>query len=252
MKNTFLITLFILHSILSFGQELKTKKKKVSTQEGKAIFYVLESNDTIKHGDYEIKAYTGSRILLKGSYQNNKKVGLWTEQYYGKNFKGPKATGNYDNDIKIGDWTYYDYEGEVTTIYDWTANKVVYSKLCGANLKKHNILENSTEVKTNLDCLPTCATGIEYFIYEFNREISEKAELFKQISTGVYQLKTKISFTIHEDASITDISYSTEEKRELKEIIEKYIKSFKWIPATKDSENVSSNVSFSVNLTSQF
>lgn len=252
MKKIFIISLLISHSILSFGQDVKTKKKKVDTQEGTAVFYVLTSNDTIKHGDYQIKAYTGNRVLLKGTYNNNKKVGLWTEQYYGKYFKGPKATGNYDNDIKIGEWTYYDYEGNTVIIYDWTENKVVFSKLCGSDLKEYLVLENGKEIKTKLDCLPTCITGSEYFVYEFSRDIAEQAELFKKVSNGVYQLKTKISITIDKDSTVTDISYSTDENNELKEIIEKFIKSYKWIPGNKDGNNVTSKFEFSVNLSSRF
>jgi hypothetical protein len=252
MKKTFTVSLIILNTFLSFGQDVKTKKKRENTQEGTAIFYVLAGNDSIKHGDYQIKAYTGSRVLLKGTYNNNKKVGLWTEQYYGKHFKGPKATGYYDNDIKKGDWTYYNYDGDTVLIYNWTENKVVFSKLCGSDLKEHSVFEDGKESKTKLDCLPTCTTGGEYFVYEFSREIAEHAELFKKDSNGIYQLKTKISITIDKNSSVTDISYSTEENIELKEIIEKFINLYKWIPGNKDGHNVTSKFEFSINLSSHF
>ncbi len=78
MKKLLIIFLLISQTILSFGQEVKTKKKKVDTQEGTVTFYVLASNDNVKHGKYQIKAYTGNRVLLKGTYSNDKKVGLWT------------------------------------------------------------------------------------------------------------------------------------------------------------------------------
>lgn len=252
MKRLLIISLLISQTILSFGQEVKTKKKKVDTQEGTATYYVLASNDTVKHGDYQIKAYTGNRVLLKGTYSNNKKMGLWTEQYYGKDYTGPKATGHYDNDIKTGNWTYFNYEGDTVFIYNWTDNKVVFSKLCGTDTKEYTVVEDGKENKSKLDCPPTCVTGREYFLYEFTRDIVEQADLFKKVGDGLYQLKTKISITIDKNSSVTDISYSTDEKNELKEIIEKFVKSYKWIPGKKDGKNVTTKFEFSINLSSQF
>ena len=252
MKKLFIISLIISQTILSFGQEVKTKKKKIDTQEGTATFYVLASNDTIKHGEYQIKAYTGSRVLLKGTYSNNKKVGLWTEQYYGKDYVGPKATGAYDNDIKTGNWTYFNYEGDTVLIYNWTVNKVVFSKLCGTDTKEYTVIEDGKESKLKLECPPTCATGREYFLYEFMRDIGEQADLFKKVGEGLYQLKTKISITIDKNSSVKNISYSTDENNELKEIIEKFIKSYKWIPGKKDGQDVTTKFEFSISLSSQF
>ncbi|MCP9756841.1 hypothetical protein EGI26_16875 [Lacihabitans sp. CCS-44] len=235
-----------------FGQEVKTKKKKDNTREGTATFYVLATNEAVKHGDYQIKAYTGKRVLLKGTYSNNKKVGLWTEQYYDRDYTGPKATGNYENDIKTGDWTYFNYEGEKVIIYNWTDNKVVFSKLCGTDTKEYTVIEDSKESKSKLDCPPTCATGREYFLYEFMRDIGDQAKLFKEIGPKLYQLKTKISITIDKNSSVTDISYSTNENYELKEIIEKFVKSYKWIPGTKDGQKLTTKFEFSIGLSSQY
>ena len=237
---------------MSYGQEMKTKKKKVDTQEGTATFYVLASNETVKHGEYKIKGYTGNRILLKGAYNNNKKVGLWEEQYYGKAYKGPKATGYYENDIKTGNWTYFNYEGDTVLIYNWTDNKVVSSKLCGTDTKEYTVIEDGKENKSRLDCPPTCMTGREYFLYEFARDIGEEAKHFKKVDNKLYQLKTKISITVDKNSSITDISYSTDEKKELKEIIEKFVKSYKWIPDKKDGKDVTAKFEFSVSLSSQY
>jgi len=252
MKKIFIISLLISQIFVSFGQEMKTKKKKFDTREGTATFYVLASNDTVKQGEYKIKAYTGNRILLKGTYNNNKKVGLWEEQYYGKAYKGPKATGYYENDIKIGDWTYFNYEGDIVLIYNWTENIVVFSKLCGTDTKEYTIIEDGKENKSKLDCPPTCMTGREYFLYEFMRDIGEEAKYFEKVGNEFYQLKTKISITIDKNSTITDISYSTDEKKELKEIIERFVKSYKWIPGKKDGKDLTAKFEFSVILSSQY
>ena len=252
MKKLLIITLLFSQTIFLYGQEVKTKKKKVDTQKGTATYYVLASNDTVKHGEYQIKAYSGNRVLLKGTYNNNKKVDLWTEQYYGKNYAGPKATGYYNNDIKSGDWTYFNYEGDTVLIYNWTDNKVIFSKLCGTDIKEYTVIEDNKEYKSKLDCPPTCMTGREYFLYEFTWNIGEHADLFQKVDDVSYQLKTKIIITIDKNSSITDISYSTDEKNELKEIIEKFVKSYKWIPGKKDGQNVTSKFEFSISLSSQF
>ena len=252
MKKLVILSLLISQAICLLGQEVKTKKKKENTNEGTATFYVLATNDTIKHGVYQIKAYTGNRVLITGTYSNNKKVGLWTEQYYGREYKGPKATGLYDNNIKKGEWTYYNFDGDTVMIYNWTDNKVVVSKLCGTDTKEYTVIEDGIEHKSKLDCPPTCVTGHDYFLYEFSRDIGEQADLFKKVGNELYQLKTQISITINKNGSVTDIIYSTNEKSELKQIIEKFIKSYKWIPGKKDGKDVTAKFEFSISILNQF
>ncbi len=252
MRKTLIFFLIISQAIISHGQDLKTKKKKVNQQEGTATFYVLANNDTVKQGEYQIKAYSGSRILLKGTYSNNRKVGLWVEQYYGKEYKGPKAIGHYDNDLKTGEWTYFNYKGDTVHIYNWTENKVVYSKLCGTDMKEYKVIEDGKESISKLDCPPSCVTGNDYFLYEFIKDIEEQTRYFEKVGNGLYQLKTKITITIDKNSSITEIAYSTDERKELREIIEEFVKSYKWIPGKKDGKDVTSKFEFSVNLSSQF
>ena len=251
MKKIFII-LILFVSLISMGQEIKVKKKKENEEEGKATFYVLKDNVTIKHGLYQIEAYTGSRILKKGQYINNKKIGLWQEQYYGKEYKGPKASGNYDNDLKIGNWVYYNYDGDTMQIYNWTENKILFFKPCGIDQKEYTIIINGNEIKSKLDCPPTCVSGQHYFLYEFRRHITDYSESFKKIDDGLYQLKTRIIISVDNNSNVTEISYSTDENRKLKDIIEKFVRSYKWIPAKKDGENVTSRFEFSIALTSQF
>jgi hypothetical protein len=233
MKKSIILILFIWQAFLSFGQELKTKKMKVDEAEGVATFYVLASNDTIKHGTYQIKAYTGNRILLSGTYANNKKVGFWTEQYYGESYAGPKAAGNYDNDIKIGNWTYFNYQGDTVMIYDWTDFKVILNKYC-----QTNPLNN---------CPPTCATGRDYFLYEISGYIEEQLMNFE-----IPEFRTKISITVDKNGAVSDISFSTNEKPQLVIGIEEFIKSFRWIPGRENSEEATSKFEFSIDISNQF
>ncbi len=252
MKILFTIFFLTTFLIISFGQDTKTKKKKLDGQEGTATFYVLASNDSVKQGEYVVKAYTGNRLLLKGSYENNLKEGLWVEQYYGKEYKGPKAQGYYKQNLKIGNWTYFNYTGDTVQVYDWTNNKLIYFKGCGIDDKEYSIIENGITSNTKLDCPPTCISGQHYFLYEFSRDIGERADLFKKSGNGLYELKTKITITIDKNFTVSNVSFSTDEKDELKKIIEDYIKKYKWLPGLKNNNYVSTNFVFSVNLSSQF
>lgn len=67
-------------SVYLFGQE--TKKKTVSNDypSYKETFYVLKSDQEIKHGEYK-KRY--GRLSVKGQFENNKKTGVW--EYYDRN-----------------------------------------------------------------------------------------------------------------------------------------------------------------------
>jgi hypothetical protein len=236
---------------LIYGQEYKTKKKKENTPEGTAYYNVLATNDSIKHGTYMIKAYSGNRVLLEGNYALNKKVGLWNEQYYGKYYAGPKATGNYKDDIKIGKWCYFDYNGDTAQIYDWSGDSIVYFKSCGNDKKEYFVIENGNEIKTQLDCPPTCIGGLHYFLYEFKNKIGDYSIFFNNTGNGLCELNTNIGITVDSKSSVIDISYTTEEKNELKEIIEKYIKSYQWFAGKKDGANVTAKIYFSIRLSIQ-
>jgi hypothetical protein len=252
MKKLLIISLLVSQAIMSVGQELKTKKRKVNEQQGTATYFVLASNDKVMHGKYQIRAYTGNRILLSGTYNNNKKVGLWIEQYYGQKYKGPKAIGFYANDLKTGDWAYFNYEGDIVQIYNWTENKVVFSKHCGTDTSEYTVIKDGIEIRQKLDCPPTCVTGPEYFLYQFKTDIGQRATYFKDGDDGWHLLETKISITIDKNSSITEISYSTDEKKELKEIIEQYIKSYRWMPGKKDGKDMTTKFEFTVKLGSRF
>jgi hypothetical protein len=250
MKKITLLFLLISNALFSYGQELKTIKKKVEEQYGKAVFYVLADNDTVKHGLYLMKAYTGTRLLYKGNYDHNKKVGFWEEKYYFTNNKGPKAQGYYENDQKIGKWVYFSFSGDTVQIYNWTDRKMVFLKSCGTDTTEYTIIENGLEKKSRLDCPPTCISGLDYFLYEFERDVDETK--FKEVGNKLYELKTKISILIDENNSVMNVSLSTNESAELKDFIEQYIRSFEWIAGKKDGQNIASTVTISINTSSQF
>lgn len=68
-----LLGIFVLCHLTSLGQEIKKKRK------GDETFYVLKSDESIRHGEYIKKSANG--IAEKGQYEMNKKVGTW--EFYG-------------------------------------------------------------------------------------------------------------------------------------------------------------------------
>ena len=68
-----LLTICVLCHLTTLGQELKKKRK------GEEIFYVLKSDESIRHGEYVRKGTNG--LIEKGQYEMNKKVGTW--EFYG-------------------------------------------------------------------------------------------------------------------------------------------------------------------------
>lgn len=250
MKKTLLAFLLISQALLSYSQELKTIKKKQNEQYGKAVYSVLADNDTIKHGLYLMKAYTTTRLLYKGNYKLNKKEGLWSEQYYGTNYKGRRAIGYYDNDVKTGKWVYFGGQGDTVQIYDWSANQMIYFKSCGTDTMAYTIFENGAEQKSRLDCPPTCVSGLDYFVYEFDRDAD--ATKFQEVGNKLYELHTKISIQINEQNEVTGVSFSTNESAELKDFIEKYIRSFRWLAGKKNNRTIASKLEFTIHMSSQF
>ena len=94
-------------SFLSFSQE--TKKVKIKNKEDNSIevFYVLISNDTIKHGIYNL--LVDNKLKIEVHYKNGLKEGVWTEYNTFSNKK--KEEGIYINDKKEGIWKSFQENG---------------------------------------------------------------------------------------------------------------------------------------------
>ncbi len=72
--------------------------------------YILKEQGMVKHGQFKKYNPSNSRIIKTGQYENNKKVGQWTELSYEE---GRELTekGNYEDDEREGIWTRERYTG---------------------------------------------------------------------------------------------------------------------------------------------
>lgn len=80
MKQNLLLLILIIPA-LSFAQDLKQMKKKLSSSLVEN-YYVLWSDKKVKHGPYRVVDET-NKVLVKGNYKNGAKDGVW--EYYNDN-----------------------------------------------------------------------------------------------------------------------------------------------------------------------
>jgi protein TonB len=108
-----------------FGQETKKVTVKNDFPDSKEVFYVLKSDNSIKHGSYEIR-YNISGVRITGYYKNGIKDGFWTEYRKDGN---KKNEGLYEGENRIGVWNFYDKNGVLEQKYDYTKKEMLlYTK----------------------------------------------------------------------------------------------------------------------------
>lgn len=252
-KEHYLLTVLLFATILSFGQ--KTKKVKENAVYGKAKFYVLKSDETIKHGEYKITSYTPPfRNLVKGKFVNGEKDGLWVEKY-DEGGGQIKVQGNYDHGKKIGEWKYFNSEGKIIQVYDFERDLLITNAECGYNELFEVKVNGKTEQK-RLTCPPTRIGGIAIFKKELFREIVNKSP-FKINPKGRTDININetLSFFISEEGEIKGIYYSgAEENQELASLINNYLlnNSEGWISGKIDEEKLEAKLTIPVRIRMMF
>jgi hypothetical protein len=103
---------------------------------------------------------------------------------------------------------------------------------------------NGKKFKSKLDCPPQCVADHDYFLYKLIEVVSENSKLLKKVGYSLYEINTTINVTVDKNSTVTEIAYSTDESNEVKEFIENYIKSYKWIAGKKNDKNVTSKYEF--------
>ena len=196
--------LLLLISTVSYGQTFQLTKQKENTRNGKAIYYVLKSDPDVKHGEYKIKSWGGNEILLEGKYDTNKKVGHWTERYYGRTNNGTlKNSGKYQDDQKVGIWTYYDHQGTTVQTYDHSTNQIITSK------------ENSRSEFVG---------GRSALSYDLNQQIPFPKEL-NTPGTNKFSIDTNVLIELNSDNEIKSVSFTKPIGYGIEEIIETWLRS---------------------------
>lgn len=251
-KNLFVIVLLLITS-MSFAQN--TKRLKENAGYGKAKFYVLQSDEKTKHGEFKITSYTPPfRNLVLGNYSNGKRDGLWTEKY-DQAGNQVRIKGSYDKGEKIGEWKYFDSEGNLIQVFDYDKGALTMNSECGE--KTSFTVEVSGDLKTReLTCPPTRIGGLKIFTKDLYREIY-KVTPFEINSPGRTNISIdeNLSFFISPEGAIEEIKYSGAQKNEqLDKVIKNYLSANKdgWISGEIDGEKVKAQLNIPIRIRMMF
>jgi TonB family protein len=136
-----------------FAQETKKVTKRHYKPKYTECFYVLVSNDTVKHGSYEKRGYEWS---CKGHYKFGRMDSVWT--YYGSHGK-KECEGIYCRDTLRGTWIFYDFDGEVEQKFNFDSNQLVYF-ISHEIDKEFKVINGTDTLKTILERPPLYFGGI--------------------------------------------------------------------------------------------
>lgn len=243
-------------SIFSFGQDTKKVKNKISKDKYE-VFYVLKSDETSKHGIYEL--YEQKKLKVSGYYKLNQKDSIWTEYKYSKNrvsqgtFLNNQKSGNwtyfhphtseeqkysqgeYSNGKRIKIWNFYSNEGKLIQQFDFNHKKLT---TLDTTYTKSPFLIVSGQYK-GLMCTDKRASykgGDSEFFQFLGKSLIYPP---KAKSAGI-QGKVYVSFSISELGKVSDFKILRSVHKILDDEAIRVLKltSGKWLPASFEGENV--------------
>lgn len=210
-----LLTLTFLHfAICSFSQELKEKKQ--SNDFCKEIFFVSQKEKQ-RCGNYVKLSMPNKDTLIKGTYENGIKTGLWT--YYNGNSK---------------------YE------YNYSTNQLISVPETTSSNNSFMVAENDKYVIKKVDNAPFFLGSIEEIKF-FIKRIRLPESIFRKGLTGVSIISLDISSKGDINYSILNSLDVTFEKYVV-DILNKYKE--KWVPAKVDGKEVDSRILIKFTITS--
>lgn len=186
------------------AQDLKRKKK------GNETFYVLDSDPSIKQGDY--RKVSGKIDRIKGQYDANKKVGFWE---------------------------YYDRNGTLEQIYDHDNQQLIESNSPSSLKQEFYLTDGRKLLGVEFDQVPLPIGGLSVFF----EDVVESFVLPKNIqSDGLFYSWTFL-FWINEEGKLINVeledSQGENEEIGLKAMQELLkTKEYTWIPAVYKGKKV--------------
>lgn len=117
--------------------------KKIIDKETQETYYVLKTDQSIRHGNYQKKSYNG-KLEIEGYYKEG---------------------------VKDSIWSFYDYNGELQQKYNYTTNQLVFWKKDDVNTK-FNVIKETDTLETNLE-RPPIYIGGDVMMFEYlNKNLS--------------------------------------------------------------------------------
>jgi TonB family protein len=193
--NKLLTIFFFTLSLICKGQE--TKKITIFDIGSYYVedYYVLNSDKTIRHGEYKkIKSYNGS-ILENGFYKMGLRDSIWKRYTNGT----LSSTGSYRDGEKIGIWKYYAYNGNLEQVYNHSTKELISNTIAETvdSNKFYRVFLEGDTLSTKLEKAPMCIGGLSN---QINKNIFYPSEAREKGKTG----KVIISFIIDKSGKTRD------------------------------------------------
>jgi TonB family protein len=244
MTKTLLLLLTIFPIVL-FGQETNMVIKKHENPWFKEVYYVLKSDKSVRHGNYQKLGYKDA-IVINGFYKNGLKDSIWTEyQWRGKT---KVSMGTYSANQKVGVWEFYDSEGVLEQKYDYTTNEITYFKIDEREkTKEYKVIKGSDTIETKLDRPPLYIGGLTLMFESVFENIHFPEEAKEHGVSG----RVNITFVIDSNGNASNhrvfkgVGYGCDEEalRLIKEIPDN------WVPGLLNGQAVNVEYSLVINFT---
>lgn len=185
-----LLSIYLLFAYLTCNGQETTKI--TSTIKGTPYiedYYVLKSDKTTRHGEYnKFKVINGS-IIESGFYKMGLKDSLWKR--YNSAGSALNSTGSYRDGEKKGIWKYYGSDGNIEQVYNHSSNEFISNTIDESidSNKLYRVFIGNDTLYTKLDKVPICIGGLNKQIY---RNINYPTDAREKGKTG----KVVISFII--------------------------------------------------------
>jgi TonB family protein len=193
----FKVIFLLLFPVTLIGQV--TKKLTISHKNPwyTEVYYVLKSDQKIKHGIYQMLGYKNG-IIIDGYFLEGQKDSIWQEYYW--NLK-QKSKGAYTKDNKIGIWEYYSYNGEMDQKFDHTKNELIFD----ASLEKQKqteflVVNGADTIRTKLEHGPIFIGGSALRLDALNNNLKFPLEAMERRLSGT----VLISFIVGKDGKTTN------------------------------------------------
>ncbi|OOQ61306.1 energy transducer TonB [Mucilaginibacter pedocola] len=191
--------LFILLCLLPFFAAAQTSEHVVedNARRLKEKYYVLNSNNEIRQGEYKAFGKYSSLLQSDGFYKNNLKDSVWHEySYAGKVL----LEGNYKAGARTGEWCAFDNDGRLLIKYDYDKQELrTLAPLATDSTLLYRVVGKEGTAFSRLDRPPIYLDGEVLF-----KAITSRTVTYPQQAREAYKTGTVIiTFNIGADGSVS-------------------------------------------------
>ncbi len=212
-----------------YAQELKKITKNDKSAGTEEIFFVLKSDNKIRHGSYQ--KLISNEVRVSGYFKNGKEDSLWIEySWRGK----VTSKGYYTNGSRTGVWEFYENDGKLNQKFDYDKREVLYNEPSKTK---------NTDFKLLKDTLPADKVSGPVYIggdYEMFMPIVKNIQYPQFERDNDIQGKVIVSFVIDANGNTNSHKVLTSISKGLDDEALRVVKMIpsNWIPAKVNNTKV--------------